>query len=91
MFIISLWGGQCAQEEAADVLRQEEILVKVLVRLQTCCTGVCQESLAERWRMVQMCSQSHLQSLGLILVRADAIIMAFCDMENMAMSGVVKE
>lgn len=91
VFIISLGDGQGAQEEAADVLRSEEILVKVLVLLQTCCTGVCQQSLAEKWAMVQMCSQTNLENLGLILVRADATIMAFSEVENMAMSEVVKE
>lgn len=91
VFIISLWDDQCAQEEAADVLRSEEILVKVLVLLQTCCTGVCQQSLAEKWTVVQMCSQTYLQSLGLVLVRADVIVMAFSEMESMAMSGVAKQ
>lgn len=88
VFIISLGDGQ---EEAADVLRSEEILVKVLVLLQTCCTGVCQQSQAEKWAMVQMCSQTNLENLGLILVRADATIMAFSEVESMAMSEVVKE
>lgn len=48
VFLTSLWDDQGAQEEAAHMLRSEEILVKVLVLLQTCCTRVCQQSLAEK-------------------------------------------
>lgn len=40
---------------------------------------------------MQMCSQTHLQNLGLILVRADATAMAFSEMEKVAVSGEVKE